>query len=424
MRFLKAVLQGKQEVPENASKATGVAIVKYNPADSTIELNGNYHGLAATASAGHIHSPAAAGSTASPLLTLIVTGDTSGVLTGTAKLTGQNTQNLFNGLMYVNVHNADYPGGEIRGQLSPTSAGETEYFKGQLMGTQEVPPNNTSASGSVTVLLDRLSREVFVTGNFQGLVKPAAMAHIHRGQAGIAGPVVFGLNVTKAITGTIDGSSIVSQSVADSMVAGMSYANIHNEDFPGGQIRAQLGNLVLPVKLAYFNGYKQNDKVALVWESLAEDNVRHYEVQQQTGNTWSTKTVVSSKHGTFSAAFTVLDKPLTSSSRYVFYRLKIVDLDGKITYSPVIKINFDKLLAELSIMANPVTNGLLRFTITGLPTSMQAEVSIIDFAGRALLRSTTSTLGTGALNVTKFAPGIYRLLVKVGDRILQQSFMK
>ena len=67
--YLKAVLEGAQEVPPNASPASGIVIVKYNTTTRSLELIGDYQNLTANITASHIHSPAPVGSNASVLIT-------------------------------------------------------------------------------------------------------------------------------------------------------------------------------------------------------------------------------------------------------------------------------------------------------------------------------------------------------------------
>ena len=71
----------------------------------------------AAATAAHIHkaAPGAAGPVVIPL-----TAPTSGTSEGCATTTREIAQALIQnpGDYYVNVHNADFPGGALRGQLS------------------------------------------------------------------------------------------------------------------------------------------------------------------------------------------------------------------------------------------------------------------------------------------------------------------
>ena len=58
---MKATLDGKTEVPPNASAATGTADIDYDPASKKLSWKVTYSGLSGPATAAHFHGPAAAG---------------------------------------------------------------------------------------------------------------------------------------------------------------------------------------------------------------------------------------------------------------------------------------------------------------------------------------------------------------------------
>ncbi len=425
--YLKATLQGSQEVPANASTALGTVIVRYNTVTNTIELGGNYQNLTTDITMSHIHGPAAPGVNASVISPLINNLGSSGILVGTGTLTESQEADLLAGLYYVNVHTSTYTGGEIRGQLTTTTSGnETYYFTGTLLGSQQVPANTSTAAGNVVVLLDKITNEVFVVGSFSGLAAAASASHIHGGAAGTNGDVVTELSATAAIAGTITGNAVVRTSFADSMVLGLSYLNLHNSAFPGGEIRAQLGNLVLPVKLTYFNGFKSNNKVILNWESAEELNLKEYSIEQQNKQTgsWITKATISPKGGSTVAKYSQLEVPFIDGSNTAIYRLKMTDIDGKIAYSAILRIKLDKSLVALNIQANPVINNQLKFIMSGLSVNKRAAVSIIDFSGRVVMNTTAFSLVNNSIDVTNLTSGIYKLVVQVDNVVLQQSFKK
>ena len=423
-RFLKATLDNAQEVPPTAGTGRGTAIVRYNTETRLLELVGDYQNITSTINNSHIHSFAPPGSNAPVLINLVNTGGTSGTLTGSSTLTPAQETDLYNGLMYVNVHTVNNPGGEIRGQLT-LNVGESEYLTGNFQGSQETPANTSAANGSVKVLLDKAQRKVYVTGNFSGLSANASAGHLHQGIVGVAGPIIVPLNVTQATSGTITGSLSVSAGFADSLIRGFVYANVHNPVFPGGEIRAQLGDLVLPLKLNYFNGYKKGNEIALVWETSQEINLRQFEIEQlDATGAWVKKLTVAAVGGSNTTKYSVTDIPAISKNDYVLYRLKMMDVDGKFSYSPIIRINFSQQKAGLSIMTNPVTNGQLQFTITGLATDQKAAIMIADYNGRIVLRSTASTLQNNRLDVSRLSAGMYKLMVNLEGATLQESFSK
>ncbi len=115
-----ANLQGSQEVPPNASPATGTAILIYDTVANTLTTNITFSGLLAGLTASHIHGPAAPGVNAGVLHGFPTTplgsmsGSYSDVWSG---LTATQVGYLNTGQLYVNLHTSLYPGGEIRGQI-------------------------------------------------------------------------------------------------------------------------------------------------------------------------------------------------------------------------------------------------------------------------------------------------------------------
>lgn len=112
-----AYLSSAQEVPTNASTATGYARVVLNESAGTISFRIVFRDFSSAQTASHIHAPAAIGVNAPVVINFGAVGGTSGTITGTAAITPTQIQQLRSHLGYVNVHSTNFPGGEIRGQL-------------------------------------------------------------------------------------------------------------------------------------------------------------------------------------------------------------------------------------------------------------------------------------------------------------------
>ena len=428
MWFFANALQGSQEFPSNASLARGTVIVRYNPTINYLELVGDYQNLSAAISASHIHGPAGPGANAGVLFNLTNTGGTTGLLTGTATLTNAQEADLLAGNMYANVHSAGtYSGGEIRAQLLPTAMGATQVFTGLLEASQSVasPAVVSSGTGNVAVLLDKVSNMVYVTGGFSGLTSNINNTHIHGGAAGTNGGVAVPLFYSGTTAGTITGTGTVRSTFADSMVNGFSYVNIHTTTYGAGEIRAQLGDLVLPVKLRFFNGFKEKDRVILVWESEEESNLSAYQIEQQDKSLqWISKAIVPASNKAIGNNYRFADIPLAGSGADIYYRLKMVDKDGKYDYSRVVRINNLQSGAGLKLLSNPVSNGDLRFLITGIAGDRKAAVSIIDFSGKIISQKNVSSMATNSINIKRLPAGMYKIVVRIDDKQLQETFMK
>lgn len=114
MLTMKATLNSAAEVPKNDSKATGQGTFNYDTATKMLRWNITYSGLTAAATAGHIHGPAAAGANAGVAIPF---PKADSPIAGSATLTDAQAADLVAGRMYVNIHTAAHPNGEIRGQI-------------------------------------------------------------------------------------------------------------------------------------------------------------------------------------------------------------------------------------------------------------------------------------------------------------------
>ena len=112
-----AYLTGAQEVPANASTATGYARINLNESALTINYTIVYSNLGTAQTAAHIHAPASIGANAGVAIGFPVVGGTSGTITGTIAITATQIAQLRANQGYVNVHTSGFPGGELRGQL-------------------------------------------------------------------------------------------------------------------------------------------------------------------------------------------------------------------------------------------------------------------------------------------------------------------
>lgn len=107
-------LAGSQEVPPVETAATGTGEINV-AADGTVTGSVTTTGVSGTMA--HVHS-GAEGVNGPPVITLTKEGDTYSVPAG-SKLTPEQVTAFNSGGLYVNVHSAANPGGEIRGQLTP-----------------------------------------------------------------------------------------------------------------------------------------------------------------------------------------------------------------------------------------------------------------------------------------------------------------
>jgi predicted lipoprotein with Yx(FWY)xxD motif len=241
-----ASLAPRGEVPKSKAPADAAglfsAIVTSDGSTSTIAWTLDYSGLSGRASAAHIHigAPGKAGPVAIPLCGPCTSGSR-----GEIKLNAKTEKALASGGAYVNVHTKANPGGEIRGQIAPAHA-----VTAALGSTGEVPAATNVPAGAAgvfhAVIIDLPARPVIAwTLDFEGLSGDAAAAHIHVGKAGVAGGVA--LPLCQPCTSGVHGRRWIRQGLADAIVAGGTYVNIHTAANQAGEVRGQTAHATLGV---------------------------------------------------------------------------------------------------------------------------------------------------------------------------------
>lgn len=113
---LAADLQASSEVPAKTGQGHGTVTATLDTDSNVLEYHVTYEALSGPAVAAHFHGPAAPGANAGPQVP--VPKPLATPIDGKATLTPAQTKDLLAGQWYFNVHTAQNPGGEIRGQVT------------------------------------------------------------------------------------------------------------------------------------------------------------------------------------------------------------------------------------------------------------------------------------------------------------------
>ncbi|MBC7901776.1 MAG: CHRD domain-containing protein [Gemmatimonadaceae bacterium] len=128
---------------------------------------------------------------------------------------------------------------------SPVPATSVKKWDVVLNAKFENPaPAGRTETGTATLELfsdNKITFTIGVTGLAGG--DNLTSSHIHWGDPLTNGPIVLNFNKTYT-NNAITGEATISKGLADSLVAGNSYVNVHSSNFPGGLLRGQLNNPV------------------------------------------------------------------------------------------------------------------------------------------------------------------------------------
>ena len=116
IRF-EIALSGAEQVPPADTEGTGVLTAEFDTRTRQFSWTVRYDSLTGPPTAAHFHGPAEAGFNGP--VALPIDPPLNDPLVGQAILSLELTGYLLDGLLYINIHSAAFPGGEIRGQLVP-----------------------------------------------------------------------------------------------------------------------------------------------------------------------------------------------------------------------------------------------------------------------------------------------------------------
>ncbi len=225
-----ATIDQAQETPPTGSPATGKATFVVDRATKTLSFFITFSGLGSAEVSAHIHqgAPGVPG----PILFALPLGSPK---IGTWNYPAAQEQNIITGLTYVNIHSANFGGGEIRGQILIESTPTTE-FSAKIDQAQETPPTGSTATGAGFFAIDTVAKTLTFNINYSGLSSTEVSAHIHQGAVGVPGPILFSLPLGTTKTGVWNYPAAQESNI----LTGLTYVNIHSSNFGGGEIRGQI----------------------------------------------------------------------------------------------------------------------------------------------------------------------------------------
>ena len=170
---------------------------------------------------------------------------------------------------------------------------------------------------------------------------------------------------------------------------------------------------VLPLKLLSFKALMQGTSVQLVWNTVAEYNSDRFEVERSSdgSNFKMTGVLRATGDSIHQTAYTFLDRQPANGMNY--YRLKMIDKDGRFEYSPIMNIDPGFITGYLSVYPNPVRT---RLTVNGLNPGRPQLIRLVDVAGHVIY--TSSAAGERLdIDITLQPHGIYWLQLFDGGKL-------
>ncbi|MBC8035163.1 MAG: T9SS type A sorting domain-containing protein [Chitinophagaceae bacterium] len=179
------------------------------------------------------------------------------------------------------------------------------------------------------------------------------------------------------------------------------------------------GFTTLPVELANFVAVRDKGTDRLEWTTGTEKNSGYFEIQRSYNGAEFTAIGKVNAAGNSINRNTYTFTAAGAGNQLTYYRLKIVDIDGKSEFSKIVKIDKADIVTSFKISPNPVSNILNIKDLSGTST----EISITDMSGRIVEKIRISG-STSTIDLSKLARGKYFITIKDAQRTATESFIK
>ena len=172
---------------------------------------------------------------------------------------------------------------------------------------------------------------------------------------------------------------------------------------------------VLPLRIISFTAVANANTASTNWVIAEAINVASFEILSSTnGSTFKAIGTVTFTNGVAKYSFT----DANPSKDINYYRLKIIDTDGKIAYSNIVSVKFGKATNEIIVYPNPVAD-VLYVNFDASNNGKQALIRLLDFTGKVLLLKSekiSSTITT--INMAQLPASTYVLQIIIANEIV------
>jgi hypothetical protein len=202
-------------------------------------------------------------------------------------------------------------------------------------------------------------------------------------------------------------------------ITGFSGFYVHTRLFGGGP---------LPISLNYFNGTKQGSHHLLNWKVTCNSTPRATMILERSADSRNFMGInsITADAARCNQPFDYTDTDPLKGMNY--YRLKMIDADGKISYSGMVALlNAVKGFDIISIAPNPVINDHFKLNVSSAQSS-KMDIIIFDMQGRLVNRQTVQLIaGFNSLPIQagRLAAGTYTIQASIaGEQTRQLRFVK
>ena len=320
-----------------------------------------------------------------------------------------------------------------------------------IIGTGNVISNGNNGNSTVTIdgsggggaggsiLIYANSGQAGITatanGGNGGSNNPILLGATQHGPGGGGGGGVIysnnALNVASSVNFGVNGIS-AGTNATDNFGAGSGLVGVLTQTFPFSQLPPKMQicqSIVLPVTILSFNAnYVAANNVKVSWSTTDEINADYFEVERSTDAVGFIGGAQVNASGSLEPIhnYSINDLLSNVNADVVYYRLRIVDKDGKFTYGKVVPVNLGQPENVLSVYPNPIDG----YTTLSLYATKPGNgmLRLVDNSGRQIMtKSFTVSNGNNSILIDQLGylpKGIYIVQVMLNNQLYNQKLIK
>lgn len=175
---------------------------------------------------------------------------------------------------------------------------------------------------------------------------------------------------------------------------------------------------LLPVTLIDFSAAKNNNDVLLQWTATQETNFKVFEIERSIDGIHYYK--IGEVTGQNLSRYNFTDRQLPAAS-VVYYRLKMIDIDGKFHYSSNAIVRINNNISDIVIYPNPTSQGInINLTERLLAGS---QLMVFDASGRKVKEQAVRANEVNInVDVKQLTQGKYFIRINNPSQVINGSF--
>ncbi len=177
---------------------------------------------------------------------------------------------------------------------------------------------------------------------------------------------------------------------------------------------------VMPVTFTSLKATQKNATVSVDWKVENQSKMQQYEVEKSVDGSQFTKVATIAANNNNASVYNWIDA--TPVEGYNYYRVRSVDVNGKTEYTSIVKVQVEKIAAQIKVYPNPATDAKVTVELNGVAAGVY-YARLFNPLGQVIVSQKIIHENGSSMETIKWnsacAKGIYQLEIAKPDGSIQ-----